>query len=710
MAGEAEPQQNNLDTSMMRLIKRKVKAFNPSRKAEILEDKINIAYLCGRQNVGKLHDAIVPLPENHKYYTLVQANKILPAVINDIAVSTKAAPTFDVVPAGTDEDDKATAKAGEKILPYLQRINDPHFHRKGVVLWYDIAGSGWRKVYWNPYFKVIGKNPLPDDEGHDPNTEVGGPIFQGEVVIEFVPNNELIYDRRVKDIRKLKWIIHNKSIAISEARERFGNDIIAKIPAGARREKKAGAEDYEIEIDDIFDRLGGAIASIPNAPDESELVEDDKHIDYYEFWHVMNKSMPQGAYAVGLGDLENLVSAVNEPYPEEVYKHKELPIIGASPLALSGISINSPPRISQARPLQREYNDIRSKIADHIDAMGSGVIMAPTNANLDFKKIDNLSGCYIEYDGPFKPSREAGVPLVNGIFAHLQTVLTDLDEIFAFHEPSKGKMPEGGPRSAIGLQVLQEADNTQLSPMIIGLDEADARVAYQALSLALANYGDRLIQIVGDDNRWALEQVSAKELNGKINVLVRTGSSLPLNKTIEMEKTVFAWQSGLLGNPQDPSVRAKVLKAMDLGTFDQVLQDSAKHSNFAKREFVSAEQLAKQMPYVDENDIGQLEEMLAQYVFVPPVNSFDDHFVHQQEHSNYILSNHWKFKASNVPQLMLLADVMVAHNNMHGQAIYEQQMQQLQMTMLEKGVTLEQKGQTIEQIKAKKPSNTSNKK
>jgi len=702
MAIEVENQQTDLDTAMMKLIKRKVKAFNPSRRAEMLEIKLNIAYICGRQNVAIINGVLARIPETNKYYMPVIANKILPAFINDIAVSTKTAPTFDVVPAGTDEDDKATAKAGEKILPYLQRINDPHFHRKGVVLWYDIAGSGWRKVYWNPYFRVIGKNPLPDEEGHDPNTEIGGPLFQGEVVIELVPNNELIYDRRVKDIRKLKWIIHSKSIFVSEVRERFGEAILARLPTSAMQQKKV-KESLEFEIDETFTRLSSEMAAVPGKIDESELVEDDKQVAYYEFWHVMNKSMPQGAYAVGLGDLDTLVSAVNEPYPEEIYRHKELPIIGASPLALSGVSINSPSRLSQARPLQREYNDIRSKICDHIDAMGGGVIMAPTNANLDFKKIDNLSGCYIEYDGPFKPTREPGVSLVGGIFAHLDVILRDLDELFAFHEPSKGKMPEGGPRSAIGLQVLQEADATQLSPMIRGLDDADSRVAFQALSLALANYGDRLIQIVGDDNRWTLEQVSAKELNGKINVLVRTGSSLPLNKTIEMEKTVFAWQSGLLGDPQDPSVRAKVLKAMDLGSFDQVLQDSTKHANFAKREFIEAENLAKQMPYVDENDIDQLEAMLEQFVFIPLVNSFDNHFVHQQEHSNSILSKYYKFKASGIPALIVLAEAMVAHNNMHGEAIFQQQMMQIQQQMMIKGTT-------PEQILLKKPDKTEQKK
>jgi hypothetical protein len=207
------------------------------------------------------------------------------------------------------------------------------------------------------------------------------------------------------------------------------------------------------------------------------------------------------------------------------------------------------------------------------------------------------------------------------------------------------------------------------------------------LSLALANYEDRMVHVIGEDNKWTLAQVNAAELNGKINVIVRTGSSLPLNKTLEQEKTVFAWQNGLLGPPMDPSVRAKVLKAMDLGAFNQVLEDNAKQANFAKREFLVAEQLAGQMPQVGEDE---LEEAMNRFVFVPDINSFDDHYVHQQEHSNAILEKYYKFMASGLPQFMALAQAMVLHNDKHAMAIQQMQMAQVQQEMMIKGTTPEQ--------------------
>lgn len=706
MPDEIDLQQKDLDGQMMLLIKKKVKAFNPRRRAENLEIRANISYLCNHQNIHVLGGKLAEIPETSKYHNHVVANKLLPAVRNDIAVSTKTKPTFDTVPAGTDEDDKATAKMGSKVLPYLQRINDPHLHRKGVVLWYEIIGSGWRKIFWNPYAKVDRMNSQEGDEDFDPNYEPMAPIFKGDVQLELVPNPELIYDHRIKDHRKLPWIIHAKTITKGEVRERFGDDVVDKLPKEAWFSSK-NENAFDAQVAGDFVRLTQEITGAQSKPEEAHLTEDDKETNYYEFWHIINKSMPQGAYAVGLGNLDKLVAAVNQPYPLKTYPHQELPFVGASPLSLSGITIRSPANLTIARPLQREYNKIRSEILDHCDVLGNGVVFAPTNANLNYKKIDNLHGNIIEYDGVFKPNREPGVPLQSGVFAHLATILKDIDEVFAFHEPSKGIMPEGGPRSAIGLQTLQEADATQLSPMIIGLDEADERVAHQMLSLALANYGERMIEIIGKDNRWTLEQINTTELNRKVNVIVRTGSSLPMNKTLEMEKTIFAWQSGLMGNPNDPEIRAKVLKAMELGAFDQLLQDNAKQENFAKMEFVQAEKLAQQMPPISEPtteaEVDEVAKIIKDFVFAPPINSFDDHYVHLKEHGNFILDKYYEYKSpESPPQFSMLIQALIDHSNMHGQAIYQAQMMQIQQQMLIKGTTLEQKGKTIEQIKAGK--------
>lgn len=669
-----------------KLLKHRIEAFNPYRKARLTQTKCNIAYLCGHQNIIVRGGSVIPIVDTDPEY-YAPYNKILPSVVNDIAVSTKTSPKMDVVPAGTDEDDKGTAKAGENILKYLLRINRFCEQRKSIVLWYDIDGIGWRKVYWKPDYKVIGKNPLAGQEGHDPNLPALAPIFQGEVVTEHVPNTELIFDHRQKNNERRKWIIHAKTITIGGAKERY--DDISKLDPVAIHSKQAKKDSFDAELLGDFQRLSESIAPATAEAKDSELLENDKLINYYEFWHVIDKNMPQGAYIEALGDPDKLTVMKSVPYPIDTYPHGEIPFIGYDPLALDGIAVGAVSRISQARPLQRYFNQLLQIAKENVDVMGSGIFFAPRGANLDFKKIDFGTANVIEYDGVFKPQREAGTQIPGSFFVFLDTISKAIDEIFAFHEPSKGIMPKGGPRSALGLQVLQEADATQLSPIVKALDASDERAAYQMLSLALANYQqERFIEIVGDDNQWTLQAIDPKELNGKVNVIVRTGSSLPLNKILEQEKSFTLWQSGLLGNPLDPNVRLRVLKVMDIGGFDQLLQANSKHINQAQKEFQTAEALAMQAPPTEGISVeggkltfsdAQTKEMVEKFLYVPPVNEFDDHYTHLQEHTNFLLDKFNKYIGSGNPILMALGWAMRTHISQHQQIITMQQMQMMAM-------------------------------
>ncbi len=648
------------DKQAKEIMKSRIETFNPLRRSRILSTRINAAYLCGHQNISVVKGAIVRLPTGMA--TPVVANLILPAVRNDIAVATKQPAMYDIVPASTDENDRATAKACSKILPYLQRVNGYDLKRAPVILWYDLDGVGWRKVYWDPFYSI---------DGYD---EDGMPKFAGEVVVEHVPNTELIYDFRAKKLDRLEWIIHAKTVTIGYIRERFGDEFVTKIPAREITIGATGENNFEVEVMGQLAEFANTFVQPSAKIAENKLLVDDKVVEYYEYWHRPVATLPTGAYIVMAGDQ----IAAHMPYPHEAYPHNELPIIPADPLALEGITVGSVPRITQARPMQREYNKIKSLIADNIDAMGNSVLMASRNANINFKRLSNVSGGIIEYDGPMKPSREMGVPISNGYFAYLQECKTNIDEIFSFHQTSKGQMPKGGPRSARGLESLQSADYTQMIPMISGLEDSDRKVVYQMLTLAIANYNDRLLPILGDDYTWTHAKISRKELLGHISVIVKRRSSLPIDKQSESDRAMNIWSSGLLGDPNDPQVRLTTLKQMDLGNIDNIIQSHSKHSNFAKTEFVKAEMMLKDMKPVTENMRAEdIAQHFIDQIYMPPPNGFDDHLVHIKEHTDYIIDNFWKMHGDGAPQLHIFMDLCVEHTNGHSQI--EQQRQELQV-------------------------------
>ena len=479
------------DKAIKEIIDEKVGAFSQSNRAAVLEIKANISYLCGFQNITANNGRIEPLPED--LCTPVIANKILPAVMNDMAVATHNNPTFDVVPASNTQPNEATARVCQQLIPYLQLKNGKDLGRSACVLWYDLAGVAWRKVYYDPFFDVASINPGETDEGFNPNVKPYSPVFRGEVLVEHVPNTELIYDTRTKNLDRLQWMIHAKTLTIAEIKQRFGEEFTSTINPTSINNLSVSANGYESEVLGTFNQFSNAILPSGDQKKGAKINKNDQVVNYFEFWHIPCAAWPQGCFAVLVGDR----IAVNQPYPIESYRHGQLPFVAAAPVSLYGIAGRAVSRISQARPLQREYNQLRSLILENLSAMGNSIFFAPRGAKLHFKKIDNQAGNIVEYDGLQRPTRDAGVPVAGSIFAYINEVKQSIDETFAFPEPARGVVP-GGVESGKGLQMLQDAANMQLGPLVDGFDRSDERVIRQMLVLATTFYGDRMIEVIGE--------------------------------------------------------------------------------------------------------------------------------------------------------------------------------------------------------------------
>jgi len=676
-------------------------SFNIHRRLIVNEITANVCYLVGYQNIEILGDVIRPAAKRRTTDEVV--NVILPAVQNDVATATASPALFDVVPAGTDDDDRATAIAGDKILKVLQRKLGRDFKRGEAVLWWDISTIGWRKVYWDANETVVGINPDPFNEdgsenlAHNPNLEVGEAIMQGDVQIECIPTNQLIYDFRETNLNKLKWIIHSKRVTGNWVVDRFGTEVHSKLKSQFTSAREAGESEFEVGLTRRFNSLvsgfaGNKTTFTPKMDASSHMqLESDEFIDYYEYWEKPSKSMPTGIYAVMLGTQV----VMHAPYPTEMYPHGELPFIPAAPMNVVGVSNGSISRISQARPLQRKLNELASQIDENIDIMGNAIIMAPKSAKLRHRTLSNGAGNIIEYDGPVgKPTREAGVPMNSQVFSYLNDKKLAIDSLFAFHHASQGIAPRNI-ESGKGLERLANADTRQLGPIVEGFEEADQRVAYQALTLALKNYeSDRLVNVVGTDYDWTVYKIDRQQLQGKVNVIVRRHSSMPLDKEAEKIQAFQAWGSGVLGDPQDPELRIWTLEQMNMGNATALMQKHSKQKNFAAKEFLAAEENLKDVNIPENATPEQTAQILEQYLFVPQVNNFDDHSVHIQVHSEYLLSNFWKAKSTGNALMIELLNRMNMHIGQHQMVIQQRAdmafQKDLNAQMLIKGKTPEQ--------------------
>lgn len=690
------------------IIRKRIETYTYQRRTQLLEIQANICYLVGEQNIQLVGENIRPLDQERVIDSI--ANVILPAVQKDVAVGTQVAPRFDIVPAGSDADDRATAIACQKIRKFHERILGKDLKRGEAIMWYDIAGVAWRKTYWDADAVVLGANPAKVDEetgepnpAHIPGLKVGDAIMEGEVAIDVIPPNQLIYDYRMTDLFKLPWMIHAKQVTATYVVDTFGPDIASKLTSQFTTTTKESQ--FEAGVQNRFETLYNNFSADKqriHTPKMSHTVmmqlDADKVIDYYEFWQKPSKTSPAGMVAVMLGTQV----VAHGPYPIEIYPHGELPFSPAAPLSIAGVTSGAPARISQARPLQREFNRLRSQIAENIDVMGNAVIFAPRQAKLRHKTLDNGAGNIIEYDGPVgRPTREPGVPMNGQVFAYLQETKLAIDNIFAFHEPSQGRAPRNID-SAKGLMALQGADTLHMGPIVTGFEKSDERVVYQTLSLAVANYKQgKLMNVLGSDYQWASYELDRQQLLGKFNVIVKPNSSMPVDKKDESIQAFSLWQSGILGDPQDPEIKLWTLDQMNYGNNDVLLQKHAKQKNFSRMEFVSALEVLKGIDLQRFQGMTEQQEAAEaqRLTFVPPPNVFDDDIVHVKDHSEWLIDNVWKMRSTGNALMLELLNNMMVHTDIHKQKIMMAAKMRHDQQILDQMLI---KGKTMEQIMASK--------
>ena len=664
----------------------RIETFNPHRRQLLNEVKANISYLVGEQDIELVGDEICPIPRERAINCTV--NVMLPAVQKDIAVATSRPPAFDIVPDGTDDDDRATAIFADKGYRHLQKIHGKDLKRSDAVLWYDLSGVGWRKTIWNPNNHVLGINPPQVNEngermpGHIEGLEEGEAIVEGEVEIISIPTTQAIYDFRAQDLTKLSWFIHAMRVTSAWVLSTFGPEIHGQLSAHFNA-GSSGEQSFETNIYNRFANVGAdkqRVVTQSMQGGQMIKLESDKYIDYYEYWVKPSKENPAGAYAIKLGSQV----VYHRPYPIQNYPHGELPFTPAAPIKIDGATLGAICRVSQARPIQRKINKLCAQIDENVDVMGNAVIFTPRSAKLSHKRLDNGVGNIIEYEGPVgRPTREAGVPMNNQVFTYLQMLMQMHDGIFAFHGSMKGQPPKNID-SAKGIQALQSSDIEHLGPIVDGFERADQTILFQALMIMTANYQPgRLINVLGSDFEWVSQEIDKNQLQGKFNVIVQHRSSMPMDKDAAGSMAFELWGSGLLGDPQDPELRVWVMNQINMGNKDTILKKHAKQQNFAQKEFTMATANLKDIKIPEGISKEQMALLVQQYTFVPGINPFDDHMVHIGCHKTYLIDKYWDFKATGNPLYMELLNNMGNHLAEHNQIVLDQQKAQHDRQLLD---------------------------
>jgi hypothetical protein len=234
--------------------------------------------------------------------------------------------------------------------------------------------------------------------------------------------------------------------------------------------------------------------------------------------------------------------------------------------------------------------------------------------------------------------------------------------------------------AATAIAYLQERDDNYLSPTFASIEEGLSQVARTSLALAAEYWtSERTVKIVGTNNSFSAEMFKGSDISSGTDIKIEAGSALPTSKAAKQALVMDMMKMGMIP-PEDG------LKLLDITTISAYtdVKGTRPDELRAQRENIQFKNLTQMdlMQYnqqyqmkVSMGDPSTVDPTTGQQLEAPsiiPVNKWDNHAVHVQEHDVFRKS----------PAYDMLSDVSKAelnkHINMHEMALAAIQMAQMQ--------------------------------
>jgi hypothetical protein len=584
-----------------------------AREKEEQQWKLNYAMFDGRQYADIVRQGpykgfvISRPPANDKQRRTI--NRIEAAVRTEISRLTSQKPSASVLPASPDEEDLFAAMAGEQVWESLYTRRDFHSVITDAALWLSVTGNVFLKTYWD--------NSAFD---RDAGTE-------GDIIFEAVtPFNILVPDLRETRLEAQPYLINMYTKPVEWLHMFFG-DVLKDVVLNPSQNA-----DNEILDDAILNTQKGTSKTF-----DSCLVK--------EYWIKPNatRHCRNGGYLVMV---DNIIVAYQETWP---YDHAEFPFAHVGHIPSGKFYRKSP--VTSLNELQKEYNSIRSQMADARVKMGKPQILAE-EGSISAAKVSNTAGLVISYRRGYQPPQPMPMAQLPAyITQEQQDVLTDFEDISGQHQVSKGNVPPGV-TAATAISYLQEKDDSYLVPTYQSLERACEKVARQALSLVVQFWDlPRLVKVTGEDNSFDAVMLSGSDIASGTDIRIEGGSALPTSKAARQAFLMDLMAQGFITPDQG-------LEMLELGGAQKLMDSLKADKRQAQRENIRLKNINEEAIFfhqkewelkvangapdtIDPNTGESLDPNSPPPVVTP--NSFDNHDVHIEVHQQFQRSQAYEF-------------------------------------------------------------------
>jgi hypothetical protein len=577
---------------------------------------LNIARYKGRNDLALIpNDPRIPAhlrgrigrkPENST--SRKHINRVRPMVRVEMARLMSQKPSAYVVPATSNDDDLFAAQAGEQAWESIQDRRKIRVQFGKAAFWISVTGIGFMKTWWDP-------------KAYDPDSQLNGDIMFGAPS----PFHIFVPDKMEQDIEDQPYVIHAYAKPLEWARLKYAAELAGEQLEATNARSDAIAENSVFGVSD-------------NASKELDSVV------IYEAWVKPGSIslLPEGGL---LTVINNILVNFTEGLP---YAHNQYPFTKFEHLPTD--TFYSESVINDVAPLQVEYNQLRSRIAESIDKMSSLQYMAPQGSIVP-QKMTNETGQVVLYKpGLGKPEPFPIQQLPGYIPQALDRVLLDMEDISGQHQVSKGNVPTGV-TAATAISYLQEKDDSYLTHTYLSVEQGFEKMGRQALTLAVQYWDEpRMVKVVGEDSAFDALLLRKSDLENGVDLRTEGGSALPQSKSAKQALIMDLMSQGFV----DPT---EGLKMMEIGGSQKIVDQLRVDERQAQRENLKLRTLTPEL--INQFNVQWTEQfqqiqmqmgdpsagnplsgegaggLSAEPPPVIPVNTWDNHEVHIEIHNRF---------------------------------------------------------------------------
>lgn len=556
------------DKKRLRDIDEKFSRWTRDRKPYEQQWFINAAYVRGQQYVvWSEKDQRLVIPPAPAHRVRLVANRILPKVRAREAKFLKNRPIPVVVPGNTTLKDKQNARLTQKALDYgWRKFNlEQKFHE--AIKWAGIAHRGYWWFYWDD--RALAKVKTGNGQVED--------AMLGDIVIEVgSPFEVLVADPAVYNLRDQSEIMRIKVRSLEEIRARYANGKYVHPET-----TWDSALRFERQISTLNSLNIGGYGLLEDRNKSREGIPTAVMVK--ELFVKPTPDYPKGRYMVAANGVM-LKSQDELPYGYWMMPNP-YPCVDFVDIAQVGQYFGTT-MVEQLIIIQKEYNLIRSKIAEQIRVMAFPKLLMARQHQIPDGAWTSEAGEVISYLAlPNIPPPQPWTPpnIAADAWRSLDRLKEEFDEISHIYPASEGQV--GSATSGFQTNLLQEAADSVHAPDIRRHEMSIEEAALKIRHLMKQGYAiPRLMAVVGKNLQPEVFEFSADDIDEYADIQVEAGSALPTLKGAKIQAALELFEKGVYGDPTDPEVRRRVLEQLEMATTDESVELARRDEEAARLE------------------------------------------------------------------------------------------------------------------------------